>query len=489
MALLFPSTHLLRTNHPKSEERKDTPATTLCGGARQWRRAAGVGQRAAGGGARRVARGPRLEAARGGQRRGARCPTVAARAARAAAAAQGGGAAVGGQREQQSRRPAGAAVAAARPSSGIKNPTAMMDNQISSFGGQGSQEQTYYCAPDQCTYQLQSSMDHLGCAQSDPVNYVLGAQVYREDVEVVAAPATRKGKERKVSRRGSGFTKAEDEVLCSAFLNVSKDPITGVNQSQGGYYKRLHDYYNTFKPEGSNRSQLAVQHRWGTIQRAVNKFCGFKSTVDRRLESGKNEQDRIDDAVTMYEVVEPFQFMHCWKMLRNEPKWNDKVLELNSNSGGTGIQGSSQGNSVPTALAEEGNANDAVRRPEGRDTAKRKRATEDCSSSSAVQVLQRIQDNREKCQEKEDEQMLQIISRKDEKLSLQRELLNLKKQQSEENFILRKQEADNVAKQAEAQLLSAEAAIMGVDTDKVAPHLKNYYIGMQRQIMERRGYA
>jgi hypothetical protein len=30
---------------------------------------------------------------------------------------------------------------------------------------------------------------------------------------------------------------------------------------------------------------------------------------------------------------------------------------------------------------------------------------------------------------------------------------------------------------------------MAVDIDKVAPHLKNYYIGMQRQIMERRGFS
>jgi hypothetical protein len=169
--------------------------------------------------------------------------------------------------------------------------------------------------------------------------------------------------EKKVSRSGSGFTKEEDKVLCSAFLNVSKDPITdfsscwlasfmyyavsckdtyfnsfvfvGVNQTQGGYYKRLHAYYNTYKPEESNQSQIAIQYRWGAIHKAVNKFCGFKSTIDRRNESGKNEQDRvnsiytfikilihcsnfiamlylqIDDAIKMYEASEPFHFMHC----------------------------------------------------------------------------------------------------------------------------------------------------------------------------------
>jgi hypothetical protein len=30
---------------------------------------------------------------------------------------------------------------------------------------------------------------------------------------------------------------------------------------------------------------------------------------------------------------------------------------------------------------------------------------------------------------------------------------------------------------------------MAVDIENVAPHLKNYYIGMQRQIMERRGFG
>ncbi|CAO2148633.1 unnamed protein product [Urochloa humidicola] len=69
----------------------------------------------------------------------------------------------------------------------------------------------------------------------------MGAQVYCKEVEIVQSPTTRKVKEKKVSRRGGGFTKEEDGVLCFAFLNVSKDPIAGVNQTHGGYYKRLHD--------------------------------------------------------------------------------------------------------------------------------------------------------------------------------------------------------------------------------------------------------
>jgi len=32
-----------------------------------------------------------------------------------------------------------------------------------------------------------------------------------------------------VSRSGGGFTKEEDAIICSAFLNVSKDAVVGVN--------------------------------------------------------------------------------------------------------------------------------------------------------------------------------------------------------------------------------------------------------------------
>jgi hypothetical protein len=38
----------------------------------------------------------------------------------------------------------------------------------------------------------------------------------------------RGGKVKKVSQRGKGFTKEEDSFICSAFLNTTKDPITGI---------------------------------------------------------------------------------------------------------------------------------------------------------------------------------------------------------------------------------------------------------------------
>ena len=37
--------------------------------------------------------------------------------------------------------------------------------------------------------------------------------------------------------------------------------------------------------------------------------------------------------------------------------------------------------------------------------------------------------------------------------------------------------------------LNAEAGIMSMDLDKLAPHIRAYYTGMQKRIMERRGFG
>ena len=44
--------------------------------------------------------------------------------------------------------------------------------------------------------------------------------------EMPRAKPKKGGKEKKLSQRGKAFSKEEDRIICSAFLNVSKDPIT-----------------------------------------------------------------------------------------------------------------------------------------------------------------------------------------------------------------------------------------------------------------------
>jgi hypothetical protein len=70
-------------------------------------------------------------------------------------------------------------------------------------------------------------------------------QITTEDNHV--QPKSKKqAKGKKVARRGSGFSKEEDKTIISAFLNISKDPVTGtlyefLLASKG--FKRIHEYY------------------------------------------------------------------------------------------------------------------------------------------------------------------------------------------------------------------------------------------------------
>jgi hypothetical protein len=66
------------------------------------------------------------------------------------------------------------------------------------------------------------------------------------------------------------------------------------------------------------------------------------------------------------------------------------------------------------------------------------------------------------------------------RLKWRRRYMSKKKQTREEHMQLKKQENELLAKQADAQLLTTEAGIMAIDLQKVDPHLKDYYIRMQR---------
>ncbi|WVZ54709.1 hypothetical protein U9M48_005467 [Paspalum notatum var. saurae] len=336
-----------------------------------------------------------------------------------------------------------------------------MDNQgdLYGYGGQGS-------CPDseQWEFPLSANLDEL---ENDNISqahlpfqaamsqggrdYVPEMQLHSNINELVSEmPSTKPkkgGKGKKVSQRGKAFSKEEDRVICSAFLNVSKDPITGTNQSSGGYYQRMHDYFTENIDAPTSRSVMAVHHRWLSIQKA------------------------IDEAVKMFEDSEPWTFMHCWAILKNEAKWSDKMVELNTNG--------------------------ELARPEGRDTAKKKRArpTVDTSvSSTTIEVLQSMNERGQIKNDKEDSQMAQILQRKDAKIELQQNMIALQREEMEkrweiekEKLSLTREEVEMRKEQTKVELLKAEAHFMGQDLDKLASHLKEYYISIQREIMDRHG--
>jgi hypothetical protein len=110
---------------------------------------------------------------------------------------------------------------------------------------------------------------------------------------VVPRRSRGKGCARGVSTRTGNFKSIEDEVLCSAYLNVSKDPIVGVNQPQEGYWARITQFYMENRKTATVKTQSSLQHKWGDIMKYTTRFCGFYAEIESQHQSGKNEDDKV----------------------------------------------------------------------------------------------------------------------------------------------------------------------------------------------------
>jgi hypothetical protein len=93
--------------------------------------------------------------------------------------------------------------------------------------------------------------------------------------------------------RGVKFTVEEDLLLVSAWLNISMDPIVGNQQKHNTYWDKIYEYFEKEKTSCISRTANSLMHRWSTIQLKTNKFCGCLAQIERRNESGLNEQDKV----------------------------------------------------------------------------------------------------------------------------------------------------------------------------------------------------
>jgi len=77
----------------------------------------------------------------------------------------------------------------------------------------------------------------------------------------------------------------EDNLLVAAWLEISMDAVQGIDQPRATYWERIYEYYNMHKEFESDRNSNSLAHRWGIIQEAVNKFCGWYGQIERRPQS------------------------------------------------------------------------------------------------------------------------------------------------------------------------------------------------------------
>ncbi|KAG2659249.1 hypothetical protein PVAP13_1KG262015 [Panicum virgatum] len=242
-----------------------------------------------------------------------------------------------------------------------------------------------------------------------------------------AQPSAPEARRKGTSKRLKNFSTKEDESLCSAYINVSKDPIVGTNQPIRSYWGRIKAYFE--EDSERTRSQSSLQHRWADIQKDTSRFCGFYSEIERKNQSGKSDGDKVKDALQMYEgiVGTTFKFIHCWFILRNEMKWNEWLATTSASNEEPAVQPVEE-NVDPTLPPR-------IDRPNGRDNAKKARNSTSSSSAACFEVLQKMSMDRsayeEWVQTASEEEAKEIASRSERKLTIQEEQLQIQKAQVE----------------------------------------------------------
>jgi hypothetical protein len=172
---------------------------------------------------------------------------------------------------------------------------------------------------------------------------------------------------------------------------------------------------------------------------------------------------QVKDALQMYEALagSQYRFVHCWLILRNEPKWNNWLASLPAATGGT--PGQSEQPAKDLTLPSR------MDRPVGWDKSKKQRSMSTASSSSAcLEVLQKMSTDHiayeTRLEAATEKVAREMASRSDRKLAIQEKQLQLQ----QEMLQLQKQDRED--------------RLMNMDLEKMTPWVRYYYIKKQKEI-------
>ena len=93
--------------------------------------------------------------------------------------------------------------------------------------------------------------------------------------------------------RGGNYTNDEDVVLCKTWLDVSRDPSVGGDQSRDAYWLRMKEHFDLRNMSGIDRSARSLRSRWSTINRDCQQWSAAQKAVDKLNPSGTNDDDRV----------------------------------------------------------------------------------------------------------------------------------------------------------------------------------------------------
>ncbi|XBI94219.1 hypothetical protein VPH35_030906 [Triticum aestivum] len=136
--------------------------------------------------------------------------------------------------------------------------------------------------------------------------------------------------------RTSNYSTNDDKLLCNTYLQVSRDPSIGGDQSRDAYWGRMKEYFDDHNMSGIDRSERSLRSRWSTINSDCQKWAATQKSVDKINPSGTNEDDRFNIAQNLFKEEtrktkkgkikkgRVFTLSHCYEVLKNDEKWKNR---------------------------------------------------------------------------------------------------------------------------------------------------------------------
>ncbi|CAL4955713.1 unnamed protein product [Urochloa decumbens] len=316
-----------------------------------------------------------------------------------------------------------------------------------------------------------------------------------EEVEDIIRSKKKDGSRTKLSN----FAPEEDVSIVKSRLEISCEPIINTGHKKENFWQRVTKRYNENRGRYPERTRRSIESRWEKIKQESEKFAGFLAESIRVNASGKSDADKTSEAAATYAVVEGhnFQFMHCWELLKDEPKWRDMIQK-----GGQHAAADRSGDHIPQGLNTINLGDDdpaaaaSRKRPMGRDTAKASRKNCSSVSTSSSEYASKMQEislqkmsiwQDENCntgdrldqlatiEEKRYDELREhnksILQLEHEKIRIMRDKLDMQMREKEREREEREKKEDE--------------RILKIDLDSCTPELRAYYQALREEIMEK----
>uniref|UniRef100_A0A8I7B4W1 No apical meristem-associated C-terminal domain-containing protein n=1 Tax=Hordeum vulgare subsp. vulgare TaxID=112509 RepID=A0A8I7B4W1_HORVV len=136
--------------------------------------------------------------------------------------------------------------------------------------------------------------------------------------------------------RAGNYTTNDDKLLCNTWLQVSRDPSVGGDQSRDAYWGRMKEHFDAQNVSGIDRSKRSLRSRWSTINSDCQKWAAAQKAVDKLNPSGTNEDDRYNIAQNLFKEEtrttkkgkikkgKIFTLPHCYEVLKDDEKWKKR---------------------------------------------------------------------------------------------------------------------------------------------------------------------